>query len=545
MEGVDNTQIHSPPPQAMDASSPDNTELLTHVDNSDYVPSEAEREQISNRIREIEATRQRLEREIAMVNMDLDRRRAEEQEQRRKIGALKGSLSLIRRLPDELLNAIFSLCVFYAGTSPWVLAHVAQRFRRITLNARRIWSAVAIVAPKKNSPRYAYREFRHECTDVEILQHIIELSGRAPLDITIRHLNPEIAQILAKERDRWEVLEYYGLADQTCHPILFQPIGSSVLRKVVLAYLEWTPIPSVQWLETAKPLSLDIRNGGLSDLAGIRWWDRLEEFRIMAPWSSLVPTHGYASMIGPLAENQLQGEFVSILRKVCNRLKRLDMINISIPGDTPIHFPLLQELEFWNVGGWWLIECENLNRIRFGLCPIEAPTTVTYANVREFEIGWTRHGDMVTNLELPSLESFILNDPSADHLPSYYTRTWDKVKKMRLCLHGLTSLSLIVPFRSLNTLETLEIFNTPPSIQFFRKFEAGTKEPIVCPSLKRLLLDFSVLKSKVVKDSLLQVCEKIVSTREPNHPLESLRVQWPQKAGGGETEFVPHSRTMS
>ncbi|KAG8811868.1 hypothetical protein FRC18_003228, partial [Serendipita sp. 400] len=132
---------------------PEDSELmgdlaLPQVVQSDYVPSELEQEQISSRIISMELIQEKLEKEIEEVKRSLDLRIAEARARREIIESLKGSLSAIRRLPDELLGEVFTFCVRLGGTSPWVLAHVSQRFRKIAFNTRKLWSTITIPSKK-------------------------------------------------------------------------------------------------------------------------------------------------------------------------------------------------------------------------------------------------------------------------------------------------------------------------------------------------------------------------------------------------------------
>ncbi|KAG8791815.1 hypothetical protein FRC16_000272 [Serendipita sp. 398] len=193
---------------------------LPPVVQSDHVPSESEQEQIANRIRTMELAQENLENEIEEVKRSLELRIAEARAKREMIESLKGSLSAIRRLPDELLGEVFVFCVRLGGTSPWVLTHVSQRFRRIAFNTRKLWTMITIPSKKLKKRPYTYKFYRHHCGDIQSLRYILSLSGKAPLDVIVEQSSDEVALTLVQERERWDILEFHNY--HSGHSIMFR-----------------------------------------------------------------------------------------------------------------------------------------------------------------------------------------------------------------------------------------------------------------------------------------------------------------------------------
>ncbi|KAG8863596.1 hypothetical protein FRC20_010707 [Serendipita sp. 405] len=496
---------------------PEDSELLgdlalPQVVQSDYVPSELEQEQISSRIISMELIQEKLEKEIEEVKRSLDLRIVEARARREIIESLKGSLSAIRRLPDELLGEVFTFCVRLGGTSPWVLAHVSQRFRKIAFNTRKLWSTITIPSKKVKKRPYTYRLYRHHCGDLQSLHRILSLSGKAPLDIIVEQSSDDIALALVQERERWDSLEIHD--DITNHP----PTNIGTVRK--LSFVR-SSVP-FQWLGIAKPVSLYIIPVYTFTvcLSGTIWWERLEDFSLSG---------SFQADFAP----EFQQNFSTLLQKISKRLKRLELVNITFPGESTIQFPRLQELSVDNVNGWHHIGCKNVNKIRFLHRVSDVPVRTAYPEVRELEVGYFSPDKILGQLDLPSLDTLMILGRWW-----YSSVDWGNIKTLQLRLEFSSDHDLHRRLRPLHSVEVLEMYDTPPSIPFFAKFEFGHKSWPLFPILRRFLIDFRQLEAKVAKEKLTKAFQMIVQSRKSTVPLERLTVDWPLRQGGGMTEFV-------
>ncbi|KAG8819780.1 hypothetical protein FRC17_010338, partial [Serendipita sp. 399] len=248
----------------MDASSRDGTTIaewpLSQVVYSDRVPTESERGQIINHIRSMEGTQEELEKAVedarqkarSTRDRNLELRIAKAREGRELINRLKGALSTSRLLPDELVGEVFGYCVGYGSISPWVLARVNHRFRRIVFDTRNLWTAITIPLQMrmKRESFYKFHKSRHHCSSVITLQKPLALSGKAPLNIIIESLTREITTVLVQERERWDTVECYADYSNSTTSNLFQSKIPGMMRKAAFGWAASVPF---QWLEVAKP----------------------------------------------------------------------------------------------------------------------------------------------------------------------------------------------------------------------------------------------------------------------------------------------------
>ncbi|KAG8863595.1 hypothetical protein FRC20_010706 [Serendipita sp. 405] len=486
---------------------------LPPVVQSDHVPSESEQEQIANRIRTMELAQENLENEIEEVKRSLELRIAEARAKREMIESLKGSLSAIRRLPDELLGEVFVFCVRLGGTSPWVLTHVSQRFRRIAFNTRKLWTMITIPSKKLKKRPYTYKFYRHHCGDIQSLRYILSLSGKAPLDVIVEQSSDEVALTLVQERERWDILEFHNYHSD--HSIMFRVTNLGMVRK--LSFVQsWVPF---QWLEVAKPVSLHIGPMNGLSLSETAWWERLEDLSLSGSFQ--------ANIILDFRQN-----FSTLLQKVSKRLTRLNLVNILFPGESTIQFPRLRELAVNDVDGWHHIGCKNLQKIK--LLQVAAfPTKIDYPEVQELEVGHYNLDTILGQLDLPNLDTLTISGQWW-----YSSRDWRNIKRLRLRLDGSSYSNLAYQLRPLHHVEILEVYDTPLALPFLKKFEAGQKRSPIFAVLKQFLVDYRQIGTKVAKDKLTEAFQAIVQSRKSNHPLEKLTVDWPLRQGGGMTEFV-------
>ncbi|KAG8812891.1 hypothetical protein FRC17_001766 [Serendipita sp. 399] len=512
---------------------------LSQAVYSDHVLSGLERQRIGNQLMDFKATQERLEKEIDEAQRNLDLRKAKAREGRRLIFRLENALLPLNRLPDELLSEIFIYYTCHNGASPWVLAHVSQRFRRVAFDTHKLWTAVTVAGWNKRGLAYDFYESRHRCTDVQSLQHIFSLSKKAPLDIVIERITREIASIVIQERGRWDILECYVDSFEEEKPILFSPTPPITARKAVFSYGTYSAGPRIQvpwqWLELAKPISLSIRyyqRNWVIPIDSVTWWERLEEFS----FSFSLASRGRKTP-------ETLSSLLDLLKRVQGQLVRLKLMDVSISSENPLQFPRLCEFSSGGVEGWWRIECKNITKLQCcGSLPA-APITVTYPNVRELEVRTNdisdpRSRNEAPPFDLPKVDTLVVK--SLLKFPRCPKEIYHRIRRVRVHLIALGDPSLYVGMQELVNVEELEIYGGYPTVTFLERFQFRHEEPHLCPALKRVSVDLRQLleEEKGDKDQLIRVFQAIVRSRIQTNPLHSLFVEWPWSIGGGVTEFV-------
>ncbi|KAG8805675.1 hypothetical protein FRC17_005389, partial [Serendipita sp. 399] len=330
----------------------------------------------------------------------------------------------------------------------------------------------------------------------------------------------EVASALIQERERWDTVEFLTPYTVEQASILFDSTIPHTVQKVVFG---WEVPVAFHWLETANPVSLSIQD---DVLLGGRWWTRLQEFSFLhtSPWTTPTLT--------------TRNSLLRVLQGVCTQLTHLELAMIPFPSQTSLQFPRLRELSVQDVEGWQLIECSNLTTLKLGnVYSIDGLETI-YPNVRELDLSmWYRDGALI-QLGLPGLDTLIVNDKFRDNIPRCPKEICNNIKRLQLCLQTLGSSLLYDMIGEFSNLESLKIYDTPPSISFYQRFETGHQQPPLCLSLKRISIDCSQLGHMIDKDILGKTFHGIVESRRHSHPLKSLRVEWPLKQGGGSTEFA-------
>ncbi|KAG8817529.1 hypothetical protein FRC17_011194 [Serendipita sp. 399] len=487
----------------MDTSTQESTtavewrRALPQVVYSDRVPSESERGQIIDHIRIMKATQQELEKEVEAARRgagstgdpNFELRIAKAREGRELIERLEGSLSAIRLFPDELVGEVFGYCLWSAITIP--------------LQVRMKIGSV-----------YRFHKSRHYCSNAITLQNILSLSGKAPLNIIIENVTPEITTALVQERERWETVEFYDIYESSA---LFEPTAPCTVRKIVFASSAFVPF---HWLERVQPVTLCVRS---TKMAPGQWWERLQEFSFsrQRSWNQ------------EKADNLL-----SALQGTCKQLIRLELVKVPFPSQIPLQFPRLRELSVCYVDGWQLIECDSLTKLKFCSSRSVDGHQTTYQLVQELDISDLHYEGILAQLHLPILNTLIVGNRTCKDILQCPRDICEKVTKVRLCLQTLNSPQLCVDLDNFSCLGSLEIYNTSPFHQFFKRFEAGHERPPLCPTLKRLSVDFFDISHAIRKDELVVTFQKIVESRRLSHPLLSLRVQWPVRHAYQLTEFV-------
>ncbi|KAG7095801.1 hypothetical protein E1B28_006501 [Marasmius oreades] len=123
-------------------------------------------------------------------------------------------LSPARRLPSEILQAIFFSClpsrisedsfdIWDVRQAPWVLTQVCSRWRSISLGCPRLWENVVLHAPSLKRPIRGR---------IQMLQAHIDRAGNLPLRVRLhseydRKEDRDVVDILVIHSLRWRVLD--------------------------------------------------------------------------------------------------------------------------------------------------------------------------------------------------------------------------------------------------------------------------------------------------------------------------------------------------
>ncbi|KAG8817528.1 hypothetical protein FRC17_011193 [Serendipita sp. 399] len=483
---------------------------LSQAAYSDHVLSGLERQRIGNQLMDFKAKQERLEKEIDEAQRNLDLRKAKAREERRLIFRLENALLPVNRLPDELIGEVFIYYTCYNGASPWILARVSQRFRRVAFDTHKLWTAVTVSAWNRKGLAYDFYESRHRCKDVQSLQHIFSLSKKAPLDILIERITREIASIVVEERGRWDILECHVDSFEEEMPILFFPTPPITARKVVFSYGAYLARPRTQ-------VSLAMARTGQAYLP------------LYLPLSTqLGDPYRLWDVVGETRGRQLI---------------QLELDDVPIPSENSLRFPRLREFSPGDVEGWWRIDCGNITKLQCcGSLPA-APITITYPNVRELEmrtndIGGPRSRNEAPPLHLPKVDTLVVK--SRLRFPRCPKEIYHRIRRVRIHLTALDDPSLYMGMQELINVEKLEICGGYPTCTFFERFQIRHEQPLLCPALKQVSVDLRQLlkEEKVDKYHLIWVFQAIVRSRIQTNPLHSLFVEWSWSIGGGVTEFV-------
>ena len=99
-----------------------------------------------------------LQAKIMEQEVILQKLKAQCKDLRDNINAHRAIISLIRRLPDDILREIFVYCLppnrtagMCATEPPLLLAHVCGRWRRVAMSTPRLWSSLRIPAYREEA----------------------------------------------------------------------------------------------------------------------------------------------------------------------------------------------------------------------------------------------------------------------------------------------------------------------------------------------------------------------------------------------------------
>ncbi|KAJ7314365.1 hypothetical protein DFH08DRAFT_430011 [Mycena albidolilacea] len=152
-----------------------------------------------------------LDAQIAVLQAPLDTLLQRKAEMVLEIGAHKGALSLLRRMPTEILGHIFRLTLpphqrYAIESAPWTISAVCARWREIVISQPCFWTSIRYKEAKRSIPNGLKYETQ------------LRRSGELPLNIEF-HLNDEealllyyelILEMVCKHAGRWETASFRG-----------------------------------------------------------------------------------------------------------------------------------------------------------------------------------------------------------------------------------------------------------------------------------------------------------------------------------------------
>ncbi|KAK7048061.1 hypothetical protein R3P38DRAFT_3307022 [Favolaschia claudopus] len=127
--------------------------------NTNYVPSDAEIPEIRSSLVGPEAELVRLEAEIELTENVLKQLKARRTSLKEPIDAHKALISPVRRLPEDILEEIFSSCLpsnhnalMDSAEAPLLLGRICRVWRRVAYSTPRLWSSIHIPGSFGASP---------------------------------------------------------------------------------------------------------------------------------------------------------------------------------------------------------------------------------------------------------------------------------------------------------------------------------------------------------------------------------------------------------
>ncbi|KAJ2919834.1 hypothetical protein MD484_g604, partial [Candolleomyces efflorescens] len=154
---------------------------------TNHVPTERECDMITEFLLMPQAQLAELQAKIMEQEVILQKLKAQCKDLRDNINAHRAIISLIRRLPDDILREIFVYCLppnrtagMCATEPPLLLAHVCERWRRVAMSTPRLWSSLRIPAYREEAQ---VSEGKLDLRKQRIMQWI-DRTGSVPLSLS-------------------------------------------------------------------------------------------------------------------------------------------------------------------------------------------------------------------------------------------------------------------------------------------------------------------------------------------------------------------------
>ncbi|KAF8152217.1 hypothetical protein B0H34DRAFT_754915 [Crassisporium funariophilum] len=191
---------------------------------TNYIPDHPEITEIQQYVSAVTTEVSELDQRVAELEAalaDVMTRRAHLQE---VACAHQALISPLRRLPPELLQYIFVLClpsnrnaVMHASEAPVLLGRVCSEWRRVSLGTPEVWASLHVVPPNVNfsNPASSTARFQRKR---ELLEMWLGRSGACPLNISFvwfagdsedeMNLCGSLLEVLVPMCGRWRVLDF-------------------------------------------------------------------------------------------------------------------------------------------------------------------------------------------------------------------------------------------------------------------------------------------------------------------------------------------------
>ncbi|KAF7314729.1 Glucanase [Mycena kentingensis (nom. inval.)] len=227
---------------------------FAHLLHTNYVPSDAECDRIRAFLTTPREDARRLSAEVVRLQALLNEAKSKHDAVYAEIAAHEALISPLRRLPDDILRAVF-LCtlpqtrnvVLTPTEGPMLLSLVCRRWRDVALSTSRLWASLHIVIPGSQTTTDALRR---------VVKLWLSRAGAAPLSITTRLSNTRRMQPFIGTSPT------LPLPDST--PFLQDLIPAARNWKRVELLLstpdEWTLLATLRPDDTPLLQALDLRN---------------------------------------------------------------------------------------------------------------------------------------------------------------------------------------------------------------------------------------------------------------------------------------------
>jgi hypothetical protein len=105
-----------------------------------YILSDVEAISVQENLKACEDKSQYISKQIEEVKVLIDKFTQQQKENARQMTALKWSLSIVRRLPDDVFIEVLKCCVLDLQVSPYLLGRVCKKFQSMMLHIPKVTS---------------------------------------------------------------------------------------------------------------------------------------------------------------------------------------------------------------------------------------------------------------------------------------------------------------------------------------------------------------------------------------------------------------------
>ncbi|KAF8216948.1 hypothetical protein K438DRAFT_407872 [Mycena galopus ATCC 62051] len=212
-------------PDVVPPLSPTDSTIRTLLETNDP-PLESQISVLRDYLSKKRARLAALDVRIELLQSSLNRLFDEKDELDAEILMHEGGLSLIRRMPTEIMSLIFAFTLPphqpNTASAPWTVSAVCARWRNITISQPCFWTFIS------------YDLSFPICIEGLKYETQLSRSGQSLLDIEfiVDELNEwasddeEILQIICKHVERWEIVSLYGPVE------LYQQLRHSIQHRL-------------------------------------------------------------------------------------------------------------------------------------------------------------------------------------------------------------------------------------------------------------------------------------------------------------------------